>query len=114
MLAWLVLALWLLLWEAMARQVGRGGTGPWLRAPLWRYGGEAVLLTLFGALWFGSLGSGSWWLVFALVGGLMAWPAPEGGRKTRRRPTRELGGRLLQVTRIVVAGALLAWGLGPK
>lgn len=112
LLAWLAVTGWLLLWEAMARQVGRGGIGPWMRGPVWRYAGEGVLLTLFGALWFGSLGAGAWWLVFALVGGIAQWPSP-GERPTRRRVARELGGRALRVTRIVVAGALLAWRLAP-
>jgi hypothetical protein len=112
LLAWLLVLTWLLLWEGMARQAGRGGTGPWIRAPLWNYAGEAALLTLLGALWFASLGMGSWWLVFLLVGALAAWPPPEGGRRTRRRTSRELGGRALRVVRIVAAGGLLAWRLG--
>lgn len=29
---------------------------------------DAALITLFGALWFASLGSGAWWLVFGLLG----------------------------------------------
>jgi hypothetical protein len=80
-----------------------------MRAPAWRFAGEGVLLTLFGALWFGSLGAGAWWLVFALVGAIAQWPFP--GEPTRRRVARELGGRAQRVARIVVAGALLAWRL---
>jgi hypothetical protein len=110
--AWLAVAIWLVLWEAMARQIGRGGAGPWLRAPFWHFAGEALVLTLFGALWFGSLGTGAWWLVFALVGAIAVWPAPTGGRRSRRRPTRELVGRALGACRIIVAGGILAWRLG--
>jgi hypothetical protein len=111
-LAWLAVTGWLTLWEAMARQAGRGGSGPWLRAPVWHYAGEALLLSLFGALWFGSLGAGGWWLVFALVGAIAQWPAPA-ERRARRRGPRELAGRALGVLRIVVAGGLLAWRLAP-
>ena len=112
LLAWLAVIMWLLVWEAVGRQVGRGGAGPWLRAPLWRYTGEALLLTLFAALWFGSLGAGAWWLVFALVGALAQWPAP-GERWPPRRASRLLLGRLLQMGRIMAAGGVLAWRLGP-
>jgi len=110
--AWLAVAVWLVLWEAAARQVGRGAAGPWLRAPFWHYAGEALALTLLGALWFASLGAGAWWLVFALVGVVALWPAPDGGRRTRRRASRELIGRGLGVCRVIVAGGILAWRLG--
>lgn len=113
MVAWLAVGAWLLLWEAMARQVGRGGEGPWIRGPLWHYAGESLLLTLFGALWFASLGAGGWWLVFALVGAISEWPAPSGGRKGRRRLARELAGRALRVARLLAAGGILAWRLAP-
>ena len=42
-----------------------------------------------------SLGSGAWWLVFLLLGGLMAWPV------------RSLAGAA-HIARVVVAGGLLA------
>ena len=110
--AWLAVAIWFVLWEALGRQVGRGGGGPWLRAPLWHYAGEALVLTLLGALWFASLGTGAWWLVFALVGVVAGWPPPDAGRRSRRRVTRELIARGLGVGRVVVAGGMLAWRLG--
>ena len=53
-------------------------------------GGEALLLTLFGALWFGSLGAGAWWLVFGLVGGA---PRVADARESRRRGARGWRGR---------------------
>jgi len=110
--AWALVAAWLVLWEAVGRQVGRGGEGALLRAPFWHYAGEALLLTLLGALWFASLGAGGWWLVFGLIGGLAAWPPIEGGRRSRRRGARELAGCGLRVGRVLVAGGLLAWRLG--
>lgn len=71
---------------------------------------EALVATLLGSLWFASLGAGEWWLVFALVGLLVAYPvrwhllstAPSG------RP-RELIVGLMDTARYVVAGAILAW-----
>jgi hypothetical protein len=63
---------------------------------------EALLLTLLGGLWFGSLGAGGWWLVFGLVGALQEWP-----------PSAKPAVGLLRVIRTVIAGGLLAWRLGP-
>ena len=70
-------------------------------------------LTLLGTLWFASLGSGGWPLVFAFIGVLMEWPgpvrhglhAPDG---TRRALARVAGG----VLRVVGAGAILWWWVG--
>lgn len=75
----------------------------------WRFA-EASVVTLFGSLWFDSLGAGEWWLVFGLVGLLVAFP--------RRlvmwqhvEPLRQrhlLVHAVLDVTRYLLAGALLA------
>jgi len=80
---------------------------------VWVVLGEALVLTLFAALWFGSLGHGGWWLVFLLLGLLVAG-AERGLRfaflRSAARP--ELLGLALGVARYLVAGALLAWRLG--
>jgi hypothetical protein len=96
LLAWAVVGAWLAVWTLGERRV-TGAAGP-SAAELAPLAGEALLLALFAALWFGSLGSGAWWLVFLLLGGLMAWPV------------RSLAGAA-RVARIVVAGGLLAWTL---
>ena len=97
LLAWVVVGAWLAIWAFGERRVT--GAGRPSAAELASLAGEALLLALFGALWFGSLGSGAWWLVFLLLGGLMAWPV------------RSLAGAA-RVARVVVAGGLLAWTLG--
>jgi len=118
---WIAVVAWLLLWELVASRLGgaRGDGGPTrsvgptgtratgmraLRARIRArvHLGEALLLTLLGALWFGSLGAGGWWLVFGLVGALREWPV-----------SRSIGISLLLVLRTVVAGGLLAWRLAP-
>ena len=71
---------------------------------------EALVATLFGSLWFDSLGSGEWWLVFLLVGLMVSsarvqGPAPPQRRETIVRTARD-------VLRYVLAGAVLAWRLG--
>ena len=97
-LSWAVVAAWLLAWMLAEHRL--------VRAPVrarrhdgWWVVGEALLLALFAALWFGSLGTGMSWLVFLLLGMLMAWPLR----------TAVAGAR---VARVLVAGVLLARVLG--
>lgn len=107
--AWLMVTVWLLLWEGIVRQVGRRESGGRPRAHALSYGIEGLLLTLLGALWFGSLGSGGWGLLFGLLGALMAWPGLlAGGRKPW---WRSVASGAAGVLRILGAGALLAWRL---
>ena len=78
----------------------------------WRLA-EAGVLTLFASLWFDSLGSGGWWLLFFLVGLLVAFPRRlvmwQYSDALRRRHLLTHAG--LDVARYVAAGALLAWRL---
>ena len=111
-LAWLAVTVWLLLWEVVVSRFGTPrGNSRLRRARVFL--GEALLLTLFGALWFGSLGTGSWWLVFGLLGALREWPAPRGRRPAQETDPIGLGLSALRVLRTVVAGGILAWRLGP-
>ena len=72
------------------------------------------MVTLFAALWFDSLGAGGWWLLFFLVGLLVAFPRRlvmwQYVEPRRRRAL--LAHASLDVARYVGAGALLAWRLG--
>jgi hypothetical protein len=108
LLAWVPVALWFLAAEWAGRRItegGAGGEGGRVRAAGWTLA-EAGVVTLFASLWFDSLGSGGWWLLFALVGLLVAFRASTLPRRTAL---------LLAVTdtvRYVGAGALLAWRLG--
>ena len=74
--------------------------------------GEAVVLTLLAALWFGSLGHGGWALVFGLVGVLVSG-AERGLRFALLRSAKgpELTEFLIGVARYLAAGALLSWRL---
>ena len=69
------------------------------------------MLTLFASLWFDSLGAGGWWLLFALVGLLVAFPRRlvmwQHVDVLRRRHV--LTHAIADVARYVVAGGLLAW-----
>ncbi|MBI4541471.1 MAG: hypothetical protein HY705_00385 [Gemmatimonadetes bacterium] len=83
------------------------------RAAVMVLSAEALVLTLFSALWFGSLGHGGWPLVFLLVGALVS--GAERGlrfaflRAAVRGELKMLG---LGVGKYLLAGALLAWRLG--
>jgi hypothetical protein len=75
----------------------------------WRLA-EAGVVTLFASLWFDSLGSGGWWLLFLLLGLLVAFPRRlvmwQHVDALRRRHL--LIHALLDVARYIVAGALLS------
>ena len=93
---WLALTAWLFAWDWTQRRAGGARRIPGREAM--EIAGEALVTTLFGALWFASLGAGSWWLVFLLVGTLREWP-PLGRRGA------------LRILRVIGAGGLLAWVL---
>jgi len=91
-LAWLPVALWFLAVDWGVRRA----------RPNYLLAGEAGVLTLFASLWFDSLGSGGWWVLFLLVGAIAAG--------LPRRPAWRAA--LIDVGRYVVAGGILAWRLG--
>jgi hypothetical protein len=95
-LAWAAVAVWLVVWSAAERR--RAGNTLLARRDAAWLGGEALLLALFGALWFGSLGAGGWWLIFLLLGALMEWPVRSMLSVAR-------------IARVVAAGGVLAWTL---
>ena len=69
---------------------------------------EALVLTLLGALWFASLGSGGWVPVFLLVGVLASgvWnPARVGGGRARPEPWLRV--TVIAAIRYLAAGFLL-------
>jgi len=74
---------------------------------------EAVVATLLGSLWFDSLGSGGWWLLFLLIGLLVAYPVRWQLLMTAASERRrELLVGLMDTARYIGAGAILAWRLG--
>lgn len=109
LLGWVVVTAWFIGWELLASRVE--GSGRWLRVPPWVFAGEALAVTLLGALWFGSRGAGGWPLVFGLLGVAVEWPfrLRAGGKAAfqMRRMLPIVGG----VVRLLGAGALLAWRL---
>ncbi len=80
------------------------------RLRVWRWRViEAGLLTLLASLWFDSLGSGEWWLLFLLLGGIASGP---GWARQDPVPQRVvIAGTCFDIARYLMAGALLAWRL---
>ncbi|HET7295596.1 MAG TPA: hypothetical protein VFI66_00545 [Gemmatimonadales bacterium] len=120
-LAWLPVAVWFVvatyaippLVGSASRPPDQPGVGPPVASPLltWRLV-EAGLLTLFASLWFDSLGSGGWWLLFLLVGAIATiplWLSPRAADLPRRA---RVVGACADLARYVVAGGILAWRLG--
>lgn len=99
LLAAAAVAVWLAAWAFVERRVASAARSPRGAELAW-VAGEALLLALFAALWFGSLGSGGWVLLFLVLGALMAWPV-RGVRAAAR------------IARVVAAGGILAWALRP-
>jgi len=111
-LAWLAVAAWLIVWELfLSSFVPARSNARLRRARIFLV--EALLLTMLGALWFGSLGAGAWWMVFGLVGALREWPGVPGRRPAEETDPIAIGLSVLRVLRTVVAGGILAWRLGP-
>lgn len=108
LLAWLPVAAWLLL-VAIGLPRLTGAPGPSKRMLWWR-GAEAALLTMFASLWFDSLGSGGWWLLFLLLGVLCAVP-PRLATADGPFVKGALLGTIVDVAAYIVAGGILAWRL---
>jgi hypothetical protein len=85
---------------------------------LWR-SAEALAVTLFASLWFDSLGHGGWWLLFSLLGLIVAFARLQGstaavlGTGRRAWERREaMVQTIREALRYFLAGAILAWRLG--
>lgn len=118
LLAWLVVGVWFLAarWAARRWLLHDAPPAPWApgagaaRATAL----EAAGVTLFASLWFDSLGHGGWWLLFLIVGLLVAFAPRLGQTPPAPPPARRatLVAGLADVARYVGAGAVLAWRLG--
>jgi hypothetical protein len=109
-LGWAAVTAWFFLFELIEQRiVGPPPAAGRFRAG-WRvYLADALLVTLFGALWFASLGHGGWVLLFLMVGLLLEGP----GRFRDGSGTVDLSGKGLfrlvpGLARIVIAGGILA------
>ena len=116
LLAWLLVGAWFFAARWAGWRVAEGTAAAEFPLTRWTVGwtlAEAGVVTLFASLWFDSLGSGGWWLLFLLVGLLAAFPARLQGLAGASAPRRpELLRALVDVARYVAAGAILAWRLG--
>jgi len=99
-LAWLPVAAWLFVTAWVVARSATSGR-PAARDIVWT-AVEAALLTLLASLWFDSLGSNGWWLLFLLIGALRGVPPRPGATAFT------IGS---DIARYVVAGGILAWRL---
>lgn len=109
LIAWGVVALWYGATDAGLEHLWPAA-GMTLRVPIILT--ESLVLTLFAALWFGSLGHGEWWLLFLVLGIFVEGPV----RARHRSPSAssDIGpwqAAVLAVVRLVIAGGLLSWTL---
>jgi hypothetical protein len=104
---WAVTALWFALWEVLPGRRRQAN-----RRLLLEISVESLLLTLFAALWFGSLGHGGWPLLFVTLGLLITIPPRLRARHHFPIPAPLPWGEIsLELLRLVAAGGLLAWRL---
>ena len=115
-LAWVPVGAWFLVAGWVGRRTISGvlaaaaGARGW--GAVWTVA-EAGVVTLFASLWFDTLGNGEWWVLFTLVGLLVAFPTRLTllvASEQPRRPALALA--VVDVARYVGAGAILAWRLG--
>lgn len=113
LLAWLLVALFFLVWNEAIRRSGiaarLGAPVPGIRHGLKPAALESLLLALFATLWFASLGSGGWALLFLLTGLLIEVPLRLRGPVSGSPMWAAV---LSGVLRVVAAGGILAWRLG--
>ena len=110
-LAWAAVTLLFLLWREAERRIQHtpGDTLPALRASLPALAIEALLLTLFAGLWFGSLGSGGTPILFLVLGLLLEIPSRLRSHPVGALPWRQI---VAGVIRTVVAGLVLGEIMG--
>lgn len=109
-LGWAAVTLLFALWSEAARRL-KQMPGPALaafKADLSANAAEALLLTLFAGLWFGSLGSGGAWLLFLVVGALMEIPARLRSHPVGEVPWKAVG---IGILRIMAGGVVLSFVL---
>ena len=107
LIAWVFVATWYALADRLF-----GPREPAMKVRFKVLAAETLLLTLFAALWFASLGHGGWWLIFLVLGALMEGPV----RLRHRFGAGPDGGRpwldaVIAIGRLVIAGGLLSWRL---
>jgi uncharacterized membrane protein YfcA len=101
---WIAVVLCFLAWRELEfRRAGAGATRPSLRPILI----EAALLTLFAALWFGSLGSGGGYILFPLLGALIE--LPDRLRQQAAGIPIQWSAAIAAILRIAIPGILLGF-----
>jgi hypothetical protein len=106
-LSWLAVTAWFTLADLLLNRL-RGHDAPRGARPRWLPLIEALLFTLFAALWFGSLGKGGWVLLFLMLGLLLELPPRLRDSTQRAQPTGLALATGVGLVRVLVAAGLLS------
>jgi hypothetical protein len=107
-LGWLAVSAWFALVDLLLGRLRGADASPRGTPPRWLPLLEGLLFTLFAALWFGSLGSGEWVLLFLMLALFIQLPHRLRDAVQRSRPAGLAMAVAAGVFRLLVAGGILA------
>ena len=106
-LGWLAVTAWFAIADAVLNTL-RGSNAPRGARPWWLPLIEGLFFTLFAALWFGSMGTGGWVLLFLMLGLLVELPPRLRDSTQRAHPTGLAMATGVGLVRTLVAAGLLS------
>lgn len=106
-LGWLAVSAWFALADLLLNTL-RGPDAPRGTRPSWLPLVEGLFFTLLAALWFGSLGTGGWVLLFLMLGLLLELPPRLRDATQRAQPTGLALATAVGLVRVLVAALLLS------
>ncbi len=105
---WLLVSAWFAVADLILARLRGPDLSPRGPAPRWLPIVEGFLFTLFAALWFGSLGSGGWVLLFIMLALLFELPVRLRDAVQRSRPKGLAMAVGVGVVRTLVAAGVLS------
>jgi len=108
LVGWLLVSAWFFLADLLIAKLRGPDTSPRGPAPRWLPVVEGLLFTLFAALWFGSMGSGGWVLLFIMLSLLFELPQRLRDAVQRSRPKGLVMAVAVGMVRMLVAAGVLS------
>lgn len=105
---WLLVSVWFFAADRLLSALRGPDTSPRGAPPRWLPLVEAFLFTLFAALWFGSIGSGGWILLFIMLTLYVELPQRLRDQVQRNRPKGLVMAVGVGLVRILVGAGILA------
>lgn len=109
LVGWLLVSAWFALADLTLARLRGPDLSPRGPAPRWLPVVEGLLFTLFAALWFGSMGSGGWVLLFIMLALLLELPLRLRDAVQRSRPRGLVMAVGVGAVRMVVAASILSF-----